>query len=131
MMRYTTRVESCFFNARHAGFCETDYKPISRYANIDNTVQVVFAKAKSQDLDSPLTLRFKACGNPFILAAAEWIARQFGKQSDARLHGMSADKWMALLEIPRTEMKTALQINELCTALLLAISTESNSKGAI
>ena len=123
MMKYNKEVEDCFFKAVYGGFSDLEYKPISSYASIDAKVQVVFAIDRNQGKAPSQGMRFKACGNPFIMAAAEWIVRRCVDENYTALHSMNVDKWMELFAISRIEIKTALQIDEFCVALLEAMNT--------
>lgn len=57
-----------------------------------------------------LKARFKAYGNPYLVAAAEWLCRQLeGSQIEEHPRFDSAE-WIQELEIPKTRYASALQI---------------------
>ena len=116
MMMYNEIVENCFFNPEYAGFDESRFRRILEYFPANTSNKMVFAIGKDA-ADFSLSLRFKASGNPYVLAAAEWICRQFKKKNFIDCMGMSPEDWHALLEIPVSQKRTALQITQACKQL--------------
>ena len=120
MMKYNEIIETCFFNPEHAGFDEAEFHRILEYFPANSSSRMVFAMREAK-AEFPISLRFKASGNPYILAAAEWICRQCTKKKYIQLMEMSPKDWHILLGIPMSQKRTALQITEACDRLVQTI----------
>ncbi|MCC5791136.1 MAG: hypothetical protein JJT82_00800 [Legionellaceae bacterium] len=119
-MMYNHMVEDCFFNARHAGFDDRKKQSgvrVLRYAPANALVRVQWFLCRSED-GTMQSIRYRVTGNPYIMAAVEWMARcgQGKKKSD--MPSCDWHFWQKLLDIPRPQLASALQIQEIWTLLV-------------
>jgi NifU-like protein involved in Fe-S cluster formation len=118
---YNKRVEGFFFELKHAGFAAEPADTLIYYAPVNSSNAIRFALyLKGQSLED---IRFKARGNPYVFAAAEWICRAMIAGQRNELEAFDAQHWQNCFDIPLHDGRTALQIAEACKMLLKATQT--------
>ncbi|CEK11222.1 iron-sulfur cluster assembly scaffold protein [Legionella hackeliae] len=112
-MMYNELVEHCFFSPEHVGTVDKS-EPLTVYYRSGEAgrgdVFDFYLQCNEQGLI--LKARFKAYGNPYLVAAAELVCKQLeGNNIDE--HPQFDYSWLVeQLEIPRTRYPVALQIDD-------------------
>jgi len=101
-MMYNKIVEECFFYPKHVGVIDTA-KPYSVCCSgnlLNQGVQVALYLECSPDhvIESA---RFKATGNPYVIAALEWLCRQIEGRDFRQLPTIDYQVLVKVLEIPQ------------------------------
>ena len=109
-MMYNDNVERLFFAGRHAGFNAVEGVPILHYVPNASALRVSFLLERR---DKRWRLRYKVRGNPYIMAACEWICEQ-AEQQQNQWDVPSLDEVMTFFAIPQLQQVSALQIVEMC-----------------
>jgi nitrogen fixation NifU-like protein len=118
-MMYNEIVHDCFFSPQHSGTLDTGV-PLVAYARGTQKNQGVAIDLYMQCSSNGVVIKsvFQTNGNPYIIAALEWLCRQIqGKE----LEKLAFSYYQALiieLEIPVHQSPIALQVEEVYKEVL-------------
>lgn len=128
-MMYNKRVESCFFTPHHVGVLDTQQPRTVhhregelRFGNLIDFYLLCDAKG------TILKARFKAYGNPFLLAASEWLCQQLEGSPIAEHPCIDYERLINEFAIPETHHSAALQIEEGYQKLVLMMQRKLNGE---
>lgn len=112
-MIYNELVESCFFAPEHVGTVDlTQHLSVYHRTGEAGRGDVCDFYLQCNEEGVVLKARFKAYGNPYLVAAAEWLCRQLkGSQIHTHpqwTHGVLVEK----LAIPKIRYSVALQVED-------------------
>jgi nitrogen fixation NifU-like protein len=113
MMIYNKVVQDCFFEPRHTGSIALDSLGVV-YFRCEQTKQGALIELYMQcDVKGLITrMCFKTNGNPYVIAALEWLCRESeGKWFDD-LSPLHYQTLIQILEIPMPEFPIALQVED-------------------
>ncbi|MBA2653108.1 MAG: iron-sulfur cluster assembly scaffold protein [Tatlockia sp.] len=112
-MMYNKLVETCFFNPRHVGILDLTENLSAFYRGGEAGRGDVFDfYLLCDEKGNILKARFKAYGNPYFIAAAEWLCRQLeGSQIDEH-PCFDYAYLLQKLEIPKARYPVALLIED-------------------
>ncbi|HHF7349021.1 TPA: iron-sulfur cluster assembly scaffold protein [Legionella feeleii] len=112
-MMYNELVESCFFSPTHVGVLDQLQPLCAHYHGGEAGRGDVFDFYLCCDAQGRiLKARFKAYGNPYLIAAAEWLCRQL-EGTLLETHPRYDHAWLAQeLELPKVRYHVALQIED-------------------
>jgi nitrogen fixation NifU-like protein len=116
---YNKNVEDCFFHPNHIGVMDLSdlYTVHCRHENPGQVVLVDFYLQCTQDRIISRAC-FKASGNPYVIAALEWLCRLTeGRQLD-EVAPIDYKTLVNELEIPHAQYPLALQIGTVYKDLL-------------
>lgn len=111
-MMYNNIVEDCFFNPEHAGVLDENdpWVVCLRKEQPNNTNRVIFYLQCSMD-GVVSKACFKSNGNPYMIAALEWICRQSeGKELNTLLE-WNYQALIKTLDIPTAQYPVAVFLN--------------------
>lgn len=112
-MMYNKIVEEYFFLPRHVGVIATD-TPLSVHFRSGQPEQSVliglYMSCASDGLIKKMT--FKAKGNPYVIAAMEWLCRQVEGVTIDKLPSIDYQLLIKELKIPMNQYPVALQIED-------------------
>lgn len=112
-MMYNELVESCFFAPNHVGTLDLSQPLTAHYRGGEvgqGDVFDFYLRCDEQGLI--LKARFKAYGNPYLVAAAEWFCQQL-EDSLIDEHPRFNYSWLVQeLAIPKNRYPVALQIED-------------------
>ena len=130
-MMYNEVVESCFFAPQHVGILDLSQPLTAHFRGGEvgrGDVFDVYLLSNKQGLI--IKARFKAYGNPYLIAAAEWLCRQLEGSFVYEHPRFKYTELVQELAIPKTRYPVALQIEdgyrELVTKLETALKGEPN-----
>ena len=119
-MMYNKLVESYFFKPKHVGVVDLSKDLSVFYRNGEVGRGDVFELSL---LGSPkgliLEARFKAYGNPYLIAAAEWLCRLLDGSEVNALPSFDYVWLVQELDIPKTRYSIALQIEDAYQEIIL------------
>ncbi|CEG57176.1 iron-sulfur cluster assembly scaffold protein [Legionella fallonii] len=113
-MMYNERVEDCFFLPRHVGILDLNVPLTVHFSSIQKNQSVTRIDLYLQCTGDTLITKacFKATGNPYVIAALEWLCRQIeGRKLDC-LKEMNYQILVKELEIPQNQYPIALQVED-------------------
>lgn len=113
-MMYNKVIEDCFFYPRHAGIIDATAPLVVHFRGSQPNQAVLIDLYISCSPDGLIKkTNFKAKGNPYVIAAMEWLCRQIeGKLIDS-LPLINYQTLVKELDIPNSQYPTALQIEEI------------------
>lgn len=111
-MMYNQIVKDCFFLPRHVGTLDVENPLVSHtHSGHKNQTKVIEFYMQCRDSDGEIVKAcFKANGNPFVIAALEWICREIEGQHLAHLPVISYQILIKVLEIPTSQYPVALLV---------------------
>lgn len=114
-MMYNKTVQDCFFHPRHVGVLDLA-NPYVVHFRREYSNKVIVIDLYMQCINNGLInkISYKTNGNPFIIAALEWLSRQL---EGVELNNISLFNHQLLikeLEIPMIQYPVALQIEDVC-----------------
>lgn len=112
-MMYNKLVETCFFSPKQVGILDLR-QPLSAFYRGGQPgrgdVFELYLLCNNQGLI--LKACFKAYGNPYLIAASEWLCQQLqGTQINEHPH-FDYSYLLSILEIPKSRYPVALQISD-------------------
>ncbi len=124
-MMYNELVEDCFFLPRHVGILDLQAPLTVHFVSIQKNQSITRIDLYVQCAENALIRKacFKATGNPYVIAALEWLCRQIeGKKldclewrSDQKNNPQDKQLYQILvkeLEIPQNQYPIALQVED-------------------
>ena len=118
-MMYNELVESYFFAPEHVGIIEEITALAAHYRAKETNLSDVFDLYLLCDSEGFIVkARFKAFGNPYLIAGLEWLCRQLENTLIAKHPCLNYLAIMETLNIPKTNMAAAIQIDEAYKALI-------------
>lgn len=129
-MSYNQLVEDCFFYPKHVGIPDSNPLWFRVFSDInDKSGKGRFCLYMSMDnAGNIVQARFKAQGNPYLIAGLEWLCRQ---SEGVCLKEQKSPDYRALvnaLEIPVTYYAEALLIEKAWRQLMLALTSQYEEK---
>lgn len=121
-MMYNNIVKDCFFRPQHVGVLDVS-KPrtvafSSAVFNQDTIIELYMQFDEQHIVDS---MRFKSNGNPYVIAALEWLCRQSVGNSLSQLN-CDFTTLSRLLEIPFNQSPVLLQVQDVYRELLRLVN---------
>lgn len=112
-MMYNEVVESCFFTPNHVGTMDLT-QPLSAHYRGGETGRGDVFDFYLLCNEEGLVLKacFKAYGNPYLVAAAEWICRQLESSQIDKHPRFNYRTLVDELTIPKTRYSVALQVED-------------------
>ncbi len=112
-MMYNELVEHCFFQPKHVGVLELNDKLCVYHRNGEaGRGDVIDFYLLCDEKGLILKARFKAYGNPYLIAGAEWLCRQLeGSKINEHPHYEYAFL-LKMLDIPQLRYPVALQLED-------------------
>ena len=125
-MMYNKIVRDCFFNPQHAGSLDLSLSRTAFFSTAEFSQDTVIELYMHCDeLYTVHSMRFRSNGNPYVIAALEWLCRQSVgnnlNQLNCDFGGLSK-----VLEIPFNQSPLLLQVQDVYKELL---SLMNNGKG--
>lgn len=130
-MIYNEIIEDCFFHPRHVGILDLQAPLTVHFTSIQNNQSTTHIELYIQCTEDALIrkARFKATGNPYVIASLEWLCRQIeGKQLDSLEWGAAQKSTLhdeqlyqvlvKQLEIPQNQYPIALQVEDVYKEVL-------------
>lgn len=112
-MIYNELVETCFFEPKHVGTLDLDQSLAGFYRGGEAGRGDVFDFYLLCDKKGGiLKARFKAYGNPYLIAAAEWLCRQLEGSQISEHPQFDYAFLVEKLAIPKVRYPVALQIED-------------------
>lgn len=112
-MIYNELIENCFFEPRHVGILDLNQDLTSFYrggeAGRGDVFDFYLLCNKKGEI---LKARFKAYGNPYLVAAAEWVCRQLEGSQIKEHPQLNYARLVEKLAIPKVRYPVALQIED-------------------
>lgn len=113
-MMYNLLVEQLFFDLRHAGEISENEAGRQVYESGAAGQSALIKLSISFDqLNCMTKVRFKAYGNPYLLAAMEWLCRQLEGRNVQDCEKLEWQRLIALFDMPKTQQGLALRIVDL------------------
>jgi nitrogen fixation NifU-like protein len=116
---YNDNVQDCFFNPVHVGELDLrspDVVSLHReQLGKQNSVSLFVKCSASGEI---LKASFKCNGNPYMIAALEWICRQSEGKQLKSISEFDHDKLIKYLEIPNNHYPVAIYIEAICKEIL-------------
>lgn len=112
-MMYNELVEQYFFNPKHVGIVDLSQPFTVSYRNGDQgrgDIIELSIHCDSQGL--VINAFFKAYGNPYLIAAAEWLCRFLERSKIDEQPQFDYMMLIQILAIPKTRYSIALQIED-------------------
>lgn len=124
-MRYNKKVADCFFSPRHVGVVDLNC-PFTAHVRRQQMNPSVLLDLYLECSEEKWVkkARFKARGNPFLIAALEWLCRELeGKElTDSPI--WTHEILVAQLGIPVSDYPLAIQVEEAYKEILKTIKTQ-------
>ncbi len=124
-MMYNKLVEDCFFHPSHVGELDIN-EPLTGHheRNMRHQNATIAIKLYIQCTHAGLIHRacFKAIGNPYVIAALEWLCRQIEGFSLDKLPPINYQILISVLEIPTSQYPVALIIEGIYKEVLALIN---------
>lgn len=112
MMHYNTLVEDCFFTPRHVGTLDCT-KPLTASSEAGQRNRAFLQWYAACDQRGLMTeCRFKAYGNPYLIAALEWCCRHMVGTALGDHPCFNYQHLVNKLDIPNAHYPVALLVEE-------------------
>lgn len=110
-MIYNERVESCFFTPKHVGVLDkTAARTVHHRTGEHGRGDFVDLYLKCDKQGTILQACFKAFGNPYLVAAAEWLCQQLEDSQIDEHPCIHYERIIDEFAIPKAHFSVALQI---------------------
>lgn len=112
-MIYNKIVEDCFFYPQHVGELAQELPYVvcgTSKISLNTAIKFYWQCDKNQIL---VQCRFKAVGNPYLIAGLEWVCRQIEGRKLDEVQTLDYLLLIRELDIPKTYYPIALQIDTL------------------
>lgn len=121
-MMYNKIVHDCFFFPRHIGILDcsiprTVYFRVGHFSQ--NTIIDLYMQCDSAR--KVIEVCYKTNGNPYLIAALEWLCRQTNGKNFDELH-LNQEELIKLLEIPTNQTPLILYVKDVYTEVLNLMS---------
>lgn len=112
-MTYNKIVEACFFFPRHVGVIDLK-RPLTAHFRNSQPHQGVIIELYLECSECQLIKRacFKATGNPYRIAALEWLCRQIEGKALSQLPPLNYQVLVKELQIPTAQYPLAIQVED-------------------
>jgi nitrogen fixation NifU-like protein len=112
MMNYNKTIADCFFHPRHVGGLDVSISGVVFFSNATFSQGVLIDLYLHSDGNhTVLDMRFKTNGNPYVIAALEWLCRQsVGKKLE--LLSFNREEYINLLALPFNQVPLVMQIED-------------------
>ena len=130
-MMYNELVEDCFFLTKHVGILDLQAPLTVHFASIQKNQSITRIDLYVQCMENALIHKacFKATGNPYVIAALEWLCRRIeGKKLDClewstgQKNSLQDEQLYQVLvkelEIPQNQYPIALQVEDVYKEVL-------------
>lgn len=113
-MMYNKVVQDYFFTPQHVGVIDTNAAQAIHFRMHRPKQRVIIDfYLQCATNESIVKACFKTNGNPFIIAALEWLCRQLEHKKLDDLPLFTQKTWMDLLALPVSQSPVAIQMNVL------------------
>ncbi|BCA95745.1 hypothetical protein TUM19329_21060 [Legionella antarctica] len=117
---YNEIVEDCFFLPQHVGIIDLASPLTVHFRSSQNNLSAtridLYLQCTKRSLISKA--RFRAIGNPYVIAALEWLCRQSqGRELDSVM-SITYQTLIKELEIPTHQYPVALQVEDVYKEVL-------------
>lgn len=128
-MIYNELVRDCFFEPRHVGRIALE-SPLVAHFRCEQTKQAALIELYMQCNAQGLIERmcFKTNGNPYVIAALEWLCRENQGKMFEVLEPLNYQDLVQLLELPMNQVPVALQIQDVYKAVIELMAQKLGSK---
>lgn len=128
MMMYNEIVRDCFFLPKHVGVIDVT-KPYVTFFRANQKKQVHTELYMHCDDNGLITkLRFKTNGNPYVIAALEWVCRQTEGQGIQALIPCTYQQIIRALAIPAAQYPVALHVEDVYKEVLALMKKKFEGK---
>lgn len=109
---YNDKIKRYFFNTLHAGDV-IDSKACCKRVKVGYRNQGVCVLALCVNASQQIVqARFKAFGNPFLIATLEWLCEQLEQCTLTKARQMTRTHWVEALSLPESAMPMALLVEK-------------------
>jgi nitrogen fixation NifU-like protein len=111
---YNEIVQDCFFLPQHVGVIDLAFPLTVYFRSSQNNQSVTKIELYLQCTKSALINKacFRATGNPYVIAALEWLCRQIEGRELESLISINYQTLIKELEIPTHQYPIALQVED-------------------
>lgn len=129
MMIYNDIIKDCFFEPKHVGSIVLETTGVVHF-RAEQTKQGALIDLYMQCDTQGLVTRmcFKTNGNPYIIAALEWLCRNCEGKLFKELPSFNYQQLIQVLEIPMTQFPIALQVEDVYREIMGLMATRLGSK---
>lgn len=122
-MMYNKVVQDCFFHPRHVGELDLSNPFVVCVQNQPvNQLNAIHFYLKCEKNKLISRACFKTNGNPYVIAALEWLCRQIENRKIGALPPVSYQVFLSELEIPNHQYPIAIQIEGIYREALTLMS---------
>ena len=108
---YNKVVEDCFFAPRHVGVLDETIPFVVHYRSAQqNDTAVIDFYIQCNEHKKIIKAFFKTNGNPYLIAAMEWLCRSIEEKSLDEVSAFNYQVLIRELEIPLNQYPIALQV---------------------
>lgn len=124
-MMYNKLVQECFFKARHVGVIgHLVPNRVSYRAEYSNSTLVIELYLQCNDEGQVVHMCFKTNGNPYMIAALEYLCRQSTGKQLSTLAPLNSAEAIRLLEIPKHQTPLLLQVADVYKEVLVLMTNQ-------
>lgn len=119
-MIYNNIVEDCFFQPRHAGMIDLN-APLTvhfRSSQKNQSLTIIDLYMQCTNIGFISQMRFKATGNPYVIAALEWLCRQLEGRTLENLPLINYQILIKELAISTIQYPIAIQVEDVYKEVL-------------
>lgn len=126
-MMYNKLVEECFFFPQHVGILELSEPRTVFFSNAEFSQELIAWYLQCDSNKIVKAIEFKSNGNPYMIAALEWISRQsIGKQLEHCF--FNYNELIRLLEVPFTQAPSILKVQDAYMELVRLMCNQFEGK---
>lgn len=112
-MMYNKYVVDCFFAPKHVGTLDISHRLTAHFRSTQTNQGILFdLYLQCTHMGNIEKARFKATGNPYVIAACEWLCRQIEGKSVFKPPLLDYQVLINVLEIPTIQYPVALQVED-------------------
>ena len=124
-MMYNKLVKDCFFSPQHVGAIDIIDRQTIHFRMHRPKQRVIIDFYLSCAADEFVARAcFKTNGNPYVIAALEWLCRQVEHKNLCSLPELTQKTWMDLLELPVSQSPVAVQMDVLYKEVLIFMKSK-------
>ncbi|RUR09050.1 iron-sulfur cluster assembly scaffold protein [Legionella sp. km772] len=121
-MMYNELVEDCFFFPKHVGVLDSSEPRTVYYSNASFSKNAVISLYMQCTGDKRIkVICFKSNGNPYLIAALEWLCRQVNGKKLAQWC-FNGDELIKLLDVPFNHAPVIWQVQDAYQEILMLMN---------